>query len=133
VNKVSDWSIGAKSCAQQIFHEAFDNILCGKFNMPTQKDLENTLKAFIDYEFDEYEVAKKIIAKHPNWDDEQIDDEIYRVKMRYDKEYRDNLNKATLEAIAEIENLLTSLNDSIRAWKIKNLGNITSKIKKVLK
>jgi len=133
MNKVSDWSIGAKSCAQQIVHEALDDILCGRFNMPTQKDMENVLEAFIDYEFDEYEVAKKAIAKHPNWDQEQINDQVYRVKMRHDKEYRENLNQATLEAFTEIENLLSSLNDCIRAWKIKNLGNMTSKIKQVLK
>jgi len=122
MNKISDWSIGAKTCAQQIVHEAFDDILCGKFNMPTQKDMEKVLKSFIDYEFDEYEVAKKVIAKHPNWDEQQIQDQVYRVKMRHDKEYRENLNQATFEAITEIENLLSSLNNSIRRWKIKNLG-----------
>ena len=115
------YSTGAKDCARQIVLEAFDDILCGNFKIPTQKEMENSLKGFIDYDFDEYQKTKKIIAKHPSWDKEQVADELYRLKLRYDKEYEENLMQAASEAITEIENLLSSLRDAIRAWKIKNL------------
>ena len=64
--------------------------------------MENFLKDFIDYEFDEYEVAKKVVAKHSNWDKVQIDGEIYRIKMRNDKEYQDNLKQATLKPLLKL-------------------------------
>ena len=89
--------------------------------MPAQKEMEHLLKDYIDYDFDEYQKNKKVIAKHPSWDDEQVNGEVYRLKLRYDKEYRENLMQATSEAIAEIENLLSSLSYAIKAWKIKNL------------
>jgi len=122
MNKVLVSLTGAKTCAGQIVHEAFNEILCGKFNIPSQKEMERILKDFIDYDFNEYQKKKKIIAKNPSWDDDQVNDEVYRLKLRYDKEYRENLMQAASEAVAEIENLISSLSDTIKAWKIKNLG-----------
>ena len=43
------------------------------------------------------------------------------VKLRYDKEHRNNLKKAASEATAETENLIGSLNYAIKAWRKKNL------------
>ena len=121
MSKVLVCSTGAKSCARQIVLEAFNDILCGKFIIPSQKEMENVLKDFIDYDFDEYQKKRKTIAKHLSWNDDQVTDEVYRLKRRHDKEYSENLMQAASEAIVEIENLLSSLSDTIRAWKIKNL------------
>jgi hypothetical protein len=121
MKKPVTYSIDAKTCARQIVHEAFTDALCGRFIIPSQKKMEHILNDFIDYDFDEYQNKRKIIAKNPSWDDEQVKDEVYSLKMRYDEEYRQNLMRATSEAITEIENLLSSLNDAIKAWKIKNL------------
>ena len=121
MNKLLACSTGAINCAKQIVREAFNNILCGKFNVPSHKEMEDLLKDCIDYDFDEYQQKNKIIAQHPSWDDVQINDEVYRVKSRYDQEHRDNLKQATSEAIAETENLIGSLNYAIKAWRIKNL------------
>jgi hypothetical protein len=121
MKKLVAYSASAKNCARQIVHEAFDDILSGKFNIPSQKKMEKTLKILIDYDFDEYQKKKKVKAKNPSWDNRQVNDEVYKLKMRHDKEYQDNLRQAASEAITQIENLLSSLNDAIKAWKIKNL------------
>ena len=121
MKKLIACSADVKICAKQVVLEAFDDILCGNFNMPSQKEMEDLLKDFIDYDFDEYQKKKKVIAKHPTWDDRQINDELYRLKLRYDKEYEANLMQAASETISEIESLLSSLNDAIKTWKIKNL------------
>jgi hypothetical protein len=121
MKKRASYSVSAKNCARQIVNEAFTDALCGKFLIPSQKDMENILKDFIDYEFDEYQNKRRVLAKNPTWDDEQVNDAVYNLKMRYDEEYRQNLMQAVSEAITEIENLLSSLNDAIKAWKIKNL------------
>ncbi|MFC1817191.1 hypothetical protein ACFL0M_14940 [Thermodesulfobacteriota bacterium] len=121
MRKLVACSADVKICSKQIVHEAFRDILCGNFIIPSQKELEHILKDHIDYDFDEYQKKRKIIAKHPPWDDEQVNDEVYRLKLRYDKEYRRNLMQAVSEAAAEIESLISSLNDAIKAWKIKNL------------
>ena len=121
MKKLVACSAGAKNFARKIVHEAFNDILCGNFIIPSQKEMEHNLKDFIDYDFDEYQKKKKIIAKHPSLDDEQVNDEVYRLKLRYDREYRENLMKAASETVSEIESLLSSLNGAIKAWKIKNL------------
>lgn len=121
MNKLVVNSADVKICAKQIVHEAFRDILCGNFTIPPQKMMEHILQDYIDYDFDEYQRKKKLVVKHPSWSNEQADDEIYRLKLRYDKEYRGNLMQAASESTAEIENLISSLNDSIKVWKIKNL------------
>jgi hypothetical protein len=121
MKKLVTYSAGAKNCARQIVHEAFNDILSEKFIIPSQKKMENILKDFIDYDFDEYQKNKKVKAKNPSWEDEQVNDEVYKLKMRHDKEYQGNLRQAASQAISEIENLLRSFNDAIKAWKIKNL------------
>lgn len=111
----------AKACSKQIVHASFDDILCGTFRIPTQEEMEQSLKGFIEYEFDEHQTMSKIVSRHPGWSDGQVADETYRIKMRYENEYQDNLRQAAAEAIAEIEQLTGSLKDTIKAWKIKNL------------
>jgi hypothetical protein len=121
MNKLVACSADAKRCAKQIITGAFNEIQCGNFRIPTQKEMEKSLENFIDYNFDEYQVRSKIIAKHPGWDKERVKSEVYKTKMKFDKEYRNNLKHAVSEAITEIENLISSLNDTIKTWKIKNL------------
>ena len=121
MKKLVTCSLGAKSCARQIVREAFNDILSGNFHIPSQEEMENLLKDSMDYDFDEYQIKKKIEAKHTSWGDERVNDEVYKLKLRYDKEYQQNFMQAILEAFAEIESLIRSLNDAIKAWKIKNL------------
>ena len=82
MKKLLACSTGAINCAKQIVREAFNDILCGNFNIPSHKEMEDLLKDCIDYDFDEYQQKNKIIAQHPSWDDVQINDEVYRVKLR---------------------------------------------------
>ena len=121
MNKLVACSADVRFCARQIVHEAFRDILCGNFSIPSQKELEHILKDHIDYNFDEYQRKKKLVVKHPSWGNEQVNDEVYRLKLRYDKEYRANLMQAASEAMAEIERLISKLSTDIKAWKIKNL------------
>lgn len=122
MKKLIAYSADIKRCAKQVVHEAFGEILKGDFKVPTFDETEAFLRDVIVYSFDDYEVKKKIVAKHPSWDEDQLADEVHRLKVRYDKEYHGNLRQAASETITEIENLITSLNEAIKAWKIKNLG-----------
>ena len=83
--------------------------------------MERSLEGFIDDTFDEYPVRSKIKAKHPGWDKERVKSEVYKTKMKFENEYRNNLKQAASEAITDIENLISSLNETIKAWKITNL------------
>ena len=121
MKKLVAYSVDAKRCAQQIVHEAFDEILCGNFNVPSINQMEDFLKDIIDYSYDEYEETKKLSARYPSWTEDQINEALYSHKMRYDREHHENVRQAAFEAINEIENLLASLNDAIKSWKIKHL------------
>ena len=121
MNKLVACSADAKRCAKQIVTGAFNEILYGNFQIPTQKEMEQSLENFIDDNFDEYQEMSRILAKHPGWDRERVNSEVYKKKMKFDKEYRNNLKQAASEAITEIENLISSFNDTVKAWKIKNL------------
>jgi len=111
----------AQTCARQIVQANFDDILLGTFRTPTYEEMERSLKDFIDDDFDEYKIKTKIIASHPSWSDDQVRNGIDRKRMRHENEYQANLRQAAAEAISEIEKLVGSLNDVIRAWKITNL------------
>ena len=121
MNKLVAYSENAKRYAKQIVTSSFTKILCGDFQIPTQKEMEHSLENFIDYNFDEYQAVSRIMAKHPGWDEERVKDEVYKNKMKLEKEYRNNLKHAASMAITEIENLISSLNDTVKAWKIKKL------------
>ena len=115
------YALDVKRCAQQMVKESFDDIICGNFKIPSEKEMEDYLKGFIDYAFDEYQVTKKVIGSHPGWNEEMVAAEVERLKRRYDKEYHTNLISAVNHTVEEIENLIKSLNDTIKKWKIKNL------------
>ncbi len=115
------YSLDVKRCAQQMVKESFNDIIRGNFKIPSEKEMEGYLKKFIDYAFDEYQTTKKVIASHPEWNEEMVATEVERLKMRYDKEYHTNLISAANQTIEEIENLIKNLDDTIKKWKIKNL------------
>jgi pyruvate dehydrogenase complex dehydrogenase (E1) component len=119
--KLVKCSTDAKHCAKQIVTAAFNEILNGKFRIPSQEEMEQSLQGVINNAFNEYKVMSTIKAKHPGWDEERVKNEVYRTKLKIDKEYRNNLKQAASEAITDIENLISSLNETIKAWKITNL------------
>ena len=119
--KVIMYSSDVKKCAQQIIKESFADILIGEFWIPSQKQMESYLLENIDYSFDEYQIAKKIQRSHLEWSREQITAELEVQKRRYEKEFRNNLRVATQKGVNEVETLVSSLKDTIKAWKIKNL------------
>ncbi len=115
------YSSEIKRCAQQIVKEFFNDILIDEFDIPSQAQMESYLFETISYGFNEYQTAKKIQRSRPEWSEEQIAEELEKQKRRYDKEFNDNLKLAAQNAITELENLVRSLKDTIKVWKIKNL------------
>ena len=115
------YSSDAKQCAQQIVKEFFADILIGEFRIPSQAQMESLLLENIDYSFDEYQSAKKIQLSHLKWSREQIAAELEMQKRRYEEKFRNNLKVAAQQAVTEVENLVSSLKDAIKAWRIKNL------------
>jgi hypothetical protein len=121
MNKLVACSTDAKRCARQMVTSAFNEILCGNFRIPSLEEMQRSVESFIDYTFDEHQVMSKVVSKHPGWDEERVKGDVLRKKMKYDKEYRNNIKQAASESITEIENLISSLNDTIKSWKIRNL------------
>ncbi|MFC1567243.1 hypothetical protein ACFL3R_00210 [Thermodesulfobacteriota bacterium] len=116
------YSSDVKRCAQQIIKEFFHDILIDEFKMPSQTQMESYLLDSISYGFNEYQTAKKIQRSRPEWSEEQIADELEKQKQRYEKEFNRNLRVAAQNALNELENLISNLKDTIKAWRIKNLG-----------
>ena len=79
------------------------------------------LKRNFDYSFDEFMTRRKIIKSHLDWSEDQVESEIEMQKRRFENELGVNLRVAALNTIEEIEKLITSLNNAIKKWKIKNL------------
>ena len=52
----------AKACSKQIVQSSFADILSGIFSIPTQKEMEQSLKSFIEYDFDEHQTMSKVIG-----------------------------------------------------------------------
>ena len=121
VYNIAMYSSDSKICAQQIMRESFESVLCGTFRIPSLEEMIAILQKNFQHDFDEYKAIQLIMRSHPEWDKEKVDSEVEREKEKYENELQVNLQVAALNTIDEIEKLITSLNNSIREWKIINL------------
>ncbi len=115
------YSSDIKQCARQIVKESLNRILAGTYDIPSLTEMEHFLKENFDHAFDEYQVTQKIKRSHPTWNSEQVEEALERSRRHYENELRLNLRVAALNTIEEIENLIISLNNAIREWKVLNL------------
>ncbi len=115
------YSSDIKNCARQIVKESLNVILAGTYEIPALEEMEYFLEKNFDHSFDEYQVTQKIKRSHPGWSDDQLKEELDRQRRHYENELRVNLRVAALNTIAEIENLIMSLNQAIREWKVLHL------------
>lgn len=111
----------AKNCARHLVRESLNQILAGKYQVPSYEEMISILERDFEHTFDEFMARRKIMKSHISWSREQVDDELEKQKIRYENELRVNLKVAALNTIEEIENLVKSLNQAIAEWKIENL------------
>ncbi len=115
------YSSDIKLCARQIVKESLNQILANIYEIPTLEEMKRFLEKNFDHSFDEYMVTQKIKRSRPEWSNERVAEELDKKKRKYENELRVNLRIAALNTIEEIENLIISLNNAIREWKIKHL------------
>lgn len=115
------YSSDIKLCARQIVKESLNQILANIYQIPTLEEMISFLEKNFDHSFDEYIIGQKIKRLHPEWSTEYVAEELDRQKMHYENELRVNLRIAALNTIEEIENLIISLNNAIREWKVMHL------------
>ena len=111
----------AKKCAKQMVRESLDGILTGAYQTASLEEMISILKRGFEYSFDEFMTRRKVMKSHIDWSEDQIESEIEMQKRRFENELGVNLRVAALNTIEEIEKLITSLNNAIKKWKIKNL------------
>ena len=111
----------AKKCALRIVRESLNPILAGTFQIPSLEEMISILERDFNHAFDEFMAQRKIKKSHLSWSEKQIEDELERQKRHYENELLVNLRVAALNTIEEIENLVKSLNQAIKKWKIENL------------
>jgi hypothetical protein len=111
----------AKKCARHIVRESLREIMAGTYHVPSPEEMIAILKKGFEHPFDEYMARRKIIKSHLDWSEDQIKAEIEAQKRRFENELVVNLRVAAINTIEEIENLITSLNQAVKKWKIENL------------
>jgi RNA processing factor Prp31 len=112
------YSSDIKQCARQIVKESLNHILAGTYEIPSLEEMKVFLEENFEHTFDEYMVIQKTKRSHPEWSRDQVMEELDRQKRNYENELRVNLRIAALNTIEEIENLIISLNNAIREWKV---------------
>jgi RNA processing factor Prp31 len=115
------YSSDIKKCARQIVKESLNQILAGTYEVPSLEEMKLFLEENFEHSFDEYMITQKTKRSHPEWSRDQILEELDRQKRNYENELRVNLRIAALNTIEEIENLIISLNNAIREWKVMHL------------
>jgi hypothetical protein len=116
--KIKMYSSDIKKCARQIVKESLNHILADTYQIPSLEEMKLFLEENFDHSFDEYITTQKIKRSHPAWSTDQVIGELERQKRHYENELRVNLRIAALNTIEEIENLIISLNNAIREWKV---------------
>ena len=101
--------------------ESLTDILAARYQTPSLEEMISILKRDYDHSFDEFMARRKIMRSHLDWSEDQIESEIEIQKRRFENELGVNLRVAALNTIAEIEKLITNLNNAIKKWKIENL------------
>ena len=112
------YSSDIKMCARQIVKGSLSQILADTYQVPSLEEMKLFLEENFDHSFDDYLTTQKIKRSHPNWNRDQVMGELERQKRHYENELRVNLRIAALNTIEEIENLIISLNNAIREWKV---------------
>ena len=115
------YSTDIKNCARQIVKESLNRILAGTYEIPSLEEMKYFLEQNFEHTFHEYVIRQKIKRSHPTWSTDQVREELDRQKRNFENELRVNLKVAALNTIEEIENLIISLNNHIREWKVMNL------------
>ena len=95
-----------------------NQVLAGTYQVPSLEEMKDFLEDNFDHSFDDYQITQKIRRSHPTWNNDLVMGELERKKRHYENELRVNLRIAALNTIEEIENLIMSLNNAIREWKI---------------
>ena len=96
-------------------------ILAGKFQVPSNEEMETIIRNKFREPFDEYRQRTKIRKLHPEWSEVEISDQLERQKMEQDRESRAKIRWFSQRTIEEIEKLIKSLNQEITKWKVNNL------------
>ena len=112
------YSSDIKQCARQIVKGSLNHILAGTYQIPSLEEMKLFLEENFDHSFDDYLTTQKIRRSHSTWSNDLVVDELERQKRHYENELRVNLRIAALNTIEEIENLIISLNNAIREWKV---------------
>jgi len=112
------YSSDIKMCARQIVKESLNEILADTYQVPSLEEMKIFLEENFEHSFDDYLTTQKIKRSHPTWSREQVMGELESQKRHYENELRVNLRIAALNTIEEIENLIISLNNAIREWKV---------------
>jgi len=115
------YSSDIKKCARLIVKESLGQILADTYQIPSLEEMQLFLEENFDHSFDEYLITHKIKRSHPTWSNDRIGDDLVRQKRHYENEMRVNVRIAALNTIEEIENLIISLNNAIREWKVLHL------------
>jgi len=115
---VKMYSSDIKQCARQIVKGSLSQILADTYQVPSLEEMKLFLEENFDHSFDDYLIKQKIRRSHPTWNNDQVMGELEKQKRHYENELRVNLRIAALNTIEEIENLIISLNNAIREWKV---------------
>jgi hypothetical protein len=110
-----------KNWARQIVKSSLQEILAGRFQVPSQEEMETSIRDNFCESFDEYKERTKIRKLHPEWSEVDVSDELERQERKLERESRTKMNWFIQNTIGEIEKLLVSLNQEITKWKINNL------------
>ena len=110
-----------KNWARQIVRSSLHEILAGKFQVPSQEEMETFIRDNFSEPFDEYKVRTKMRKLHPGWSEVEISDELERQERGHARESRTKMKWFIQSTIGEIEKLIKSLNQEIAKWKVNNL------------
>jgi hypothetical protein len=110
-----------KNWARQIVKSSLQEILAGKFQVPSQEEMETFIRDKFSEPFDEYKLRTKMRKLHPEWSEVEISDDLERQEREQERESRTRMKWFIQSTIDEIEKLIKSLNQEITKWKVNNL------------
>ncbi len=108
----------AKRCVRLIISEYYKDLCYDSFKLPSHEDMKTWILEEMKQSFDE-KIMPLIEQTNPDLSDDEIDDEIKKLEILYEKEHKEQLDSAIAAGLKELRIRVKGLQKELKALKRK--------------
>jgi len=108
----------AKRCVKLIISEYYKDLCYDSFKIPSHEEMKSWILDEMKQNFDE-KIMPLIEQTNPDLSDEELDDELKKLEILYEREHKDQLESAIAAGLKELRIRVKGLQKELKALKRK--------------